>query len=460
MYRLLFCLGLTVAVSANAFANNGNFGQQIPTTVQLPTFGVSFDADGILQIKTFEDPNGQLLRQKLAAADKVLKGDLAKPVALRKVSLVRLEAALADRVARDDDPTEAMLCLAGLTRITSVFCYPDENDIVVVGPAEPWVRDFGNNPIGLRSGRPILRLADLVVALRAFPAGEPKPLFVGCTINPRAEGLAKLVDFQKKIPRVVANRDRASVGQWITKGVHDSLGMADVVVFGVDPKTNFAKVMIEADFRMKRIAVGNESPPIKMATFAEALTTARNGALERWWFTPKYDGIIAAPDRLAMKIVGQGVQLQTEHKDILGTGAIVDSGRAPTRAARTYATSFTKNYARISETAQVFGQLRQLVDCLIVSAFLQKYDWYGQVEWKADRFADESFFSVNTMNNPKEAPAVVNGFWKKHRFYSPAGGGVSIESSKALELIQNDSSLSQRREQALPGKQNDNWWWD
>ena len=459
MRGLLFCLIVSVALSANS----QNFGNPLATTVQLPTFGVSFDADGVLEVKAFEDPGGLLIQQKLAAARKEMVGNLARPVKNRKVSLVRLEAALANQIDRGAEPTEAMLCLAGMTRITSVFCYPDKNDIVISGPAEPWLRDLGGSPVGLVSGRPVLRLEDLVVALRAFKpankAGEKNPVFVGCTINPRAESLAKLVEFQKQIPRSISDRDRGRVGKWIAEGVRDSLGMADVVVFGIDPRTNFARVMIEADYRMKRIAVGVESPPIKMTTFAEALTSARNGALERWWFTPKYDGIVAAPDRLAMKIDGQGVQLQTENKEILATGVIVDSGRGPTRAARVYASNFTKSYAKISEAAQVYGQLRQLTDFLIAAAFMRKNDWYKLSNWQADRFTNEAFFTVNTMNNPNEAPAVVNAFWKQRRFFSPAGGGVSIEAEKALESLEEDTSLNQLRKETRP-EANDGWWWD
>ena len=461
MRKLL--LLMLVVFNANAFAqgNNLNFGQPIATTVQLPTFGVSFDAEGVLEMKEFEDPGGRLVRQKLAVAQKRLVGNLAKPSKLRKVSLVRLEEALAKRLVAGQEPSEVMQSLAGLTNVAGVFCYPDQNDIVIAGPAEPWIRDLGNNPIGLASGRPILRLEDLVVALRVFGAGEEKPKFVGCTINPREEALAKLVAFQKRIPKVITDRNRDRMGRWIAEGVKESLGMANVVVMGISPQTNFARVMIEADYRMKRIAIGVEEPPIDMTTFAEALTTARNGALERWWFTPKYDGIAASPDRLAMKIVGQGVQLQTENKSILPSGLITDVGVPPTRAARTFANNFTKSYDKISKSAKVYGQLRQLMDLLVVAAFMQKHDWYQQAKWNADRFSDEQFYSVNTLNNPKKAPAVVNAFWKQRRFFSPAGGGVSIEAYEAMTLIEEDYALRATREDLRPTNVVDNsWWWD
>ena len=53
--------------------------------------------------------------------------------------------------------------------------------------------------------------------------------------------------------------------------------MAQIRVFGISPKTHFAMVLVEADYRMKRIAIGVEPPPVRMTTFAMALQVAATG---------------------------------------------------------------------------------------------------------------------------------------------------------------------------------------
>ena len=461
MNRILVAIPCFLAAIAAYGQGNGAanpFGNPIGTTVQLPTFGVSFDANGVLNLKTFSDPDGELLRERFAAAKRDLTGNLTKAVKQRKISLVRLEAALNRCAEAGVMPDESILSLAGLTRITSAFCYPDDNDIVLVGPAEPWIRDFAGNPIGLVSGRPILRLEDLAVAIRAFRPKFAAKAFVGCTISPQREGLAKLQAFQRKIPRSVADHEQAEVARWVASGVRDSLGSETVQVFGISAKTNFARVMIEADYRMKRIAVGVEQPPIRMTTFASALSSASDG-LQRWWFTPNYKGIMASPDHLAVKIVGQGVQLQTENKEVNAAGVIIDSGRKPTRATRAYATSFTNRYDEIAKAAPVYGQLRQLTDWLIIAAFLQKNDWYRLAKWDASILCDESVLPTETMNNPESAPVVVNAFWKKRRMFTPAGGGVSIEPLRALERVEIDPGFKVLAPRKLPVAI-EAWWWD
>jgi hypothetical protein len=459
---MLLALVPALLATASVLAQDGinPFAQPIATTVQLPTFGVSFDAAGVLQLKTFTDPTGRLIAQRAAAARAALPGNLGRPAQLRKVSLVRLHHAVSAAIRNGGQPDDVMQKLAGLTRVDSIFCYPATGDIVIAGPAEPWVEDLSATAIGLHSGRPTLLLEDLVVALRAYQPGSPRGGFVGCTINPRAEGLARLQQFQKQIPRSVSDQQREQVTRWVADGVRQSLGMADVKVFGISASTHFARVMIEADYRMKRIAIGVEPPPVPMTTFAAALTSAGNHALERWWFTPAYDAVQASPDRLAMQITGQGVQLQTENKAILGNGTISDAVLKPTRATRAFATSFTRRYDEIAGASPIYAQLRQLTDFLIVAAYLRQHDWYAKANWRPAELLDENVYPVNTLAMPVRAPVVVNAFWKQQRMFTPAGGGVSIEAEKAIAELIDDPTLTETRETNRPRAGSTEWWWD
>ncbi len=74
-------------VTATAWAHD----PPAATTVQLPTFGVAVDADGVLSLKMFEDPGGKLRADRLAAAKAGMPGNLLAPAKLRHVSLVALE---------------------------------------------------------------------------------------------------------------------------------------------------------------------------------------------------------------------------------------------------------------------------------------------------------------------------------------------------------------------------------
>ena len=457
-----FCVAALSAAASWARAQaNVN---QAATTVQLPTFGVAIDAEGVLSVKVFTDPTGELAAGRLAAAKAKLDVDVAAKSDLRKVSLVRLERAVRERVAAGGEPDDVMRHLAGLQRVDFVFIYPERGDIVLAGPAEGWMEDAAGRAVGMTTGRPVVLLEDLVVALRAYPPGGRERPFVGCTIDPDADALVRLAEFQKTIPRSIPVALRGEASVRIAQGVRDSLGMAHVRVFGVSEQTHLAQVLIEADYRMKLIAVGIEPPPVKMATFISAIEGVRDGMLQRWWFTPHYDCVKLSDDRLAMELVGQGVQLQGEDKVIGPDGKLLDSDGKPGKASRTYTTNFTRKYPEIADKSPVYAQMRSVINLLIAAAFLRTDDVYGRVGWEPGIFADETALPVETLANPKQAQCVANSVWKGTRLFTPAGGGVSIQADEALlpENLQPDTGakLGSLHEQLLHDAPDDRWWWD
>src|SRR4051812_44667396 len=68
--------------------------------------GVIVDADGFLRRQQFPDKNGQLMRQRIAAARGQLNPQVAKTSQLRLVSLNRLEAAIKKNLANGAGPSE------------------------------------------------------------------------------------------------------------------------------------------------------------------------------------------------------------------------------------------------------------------------------------------------------------------------------------------------------------------
>ncbi len=346
-------------------------GQQI--TVQLPTFGVAIDAQGVLAVTTFEDPTGRLAAARREAAKVRLPKNLQARSPLRKVSLVRLEAAVEAQLAAGKELDEPTRCLAGLQRLQYVFFLPEAKNIVIAGPAEGFAADLSGRMVGLGTGRPVIELEDLVAALRAYAWGRPAEGFVGCTIDPAPEAMARLQEFQRTVPHAVAEVQRAEVGRMIAEGMRNSLGLAPVRVFGVPPESHLAQVLIEADYRMKLIGLGLERPPVRLASYFELLSggNIRAGALQRWWFTPNYECVKVSADRLAMELVGEGVQLLAESK-LIGPDGQLKSAHPGNRASDTFAEGFTRKYAELAQRAPVYAQLRNAVDLLVAAAFLQQ----------------------------------------------------------------------------------------
>jgi len=436
--------------------------RNVSTTVQLPTFGVSIDAGGVLQAKAFRD-SGPLARQRLEAARRALPADISRQSELRKISLVRLEAAIARRLEQGQEPDGAMQNLAGLQRLDYIFCYPEQNDIVIAGPAEGWMPDAAGRAVGWTTGRPVLRLVDLMVALRAYPPGKKERRFVGCTIDPSPEGLARLAKFQQTVPRRVSSRQKPAVLKYVAEGTRKALGMAEIRTFGVPHQSHLAKVMVEADYRMKRIGIGLEPPPVKLATYLSLMRSPKHGTLKRWWFTPNYTCIRVTGDGLGVQLVGQGVELQTENKVIGPAGKLLEAPLVDGASER-FCAGFTAKYPELAAASPLFAELRNVIDLIVSAAALERADYYGKAGWKATLLRSEEKLPVETEPEMKQVPAVVNAIWRGNRLLAPAGGGVSIHAHLALQtghlLRDRGGRVAELADHVQGEVEQEAWWWD
>jgi hypothetical protein len=437
---------------------------QAQTTVQLPTFGIAIDAQGVLSVKEFPDAGGRLHARRLAAAKVDLPGDVLAASKLRKVSLVRLERAVRAKLDQGLAPDAVMQNLAGLQQLQYVFYFPERRDLVIAGPAEGWCDDASGRTVGVSTGRPVLRLDDLLVALRAYRPGTATRPFIGCTIDPDPHNLQRLREFQKTIPHAVPQNARQQVAVQIARGMQDSLGLAQIRVFHVPADSHFAAVLVEADYRMKLIGLGLEPPPVKMATFLGSLQAAPEATLQRWWFTPNYDCVRVTPERHAMELVGQGVQLCGEDKMIGPDGTLLNAKARPSKASELFTTSFTRLYPEIAARSPVFAQLRNLIDLLVAAAFLRQQDFYGQAGWPADTLGDNRVLPIEPVPTPKTVACVANSLWKGNRLFTPAGGGVSILPDEALDkerwLDDKNGELSRHQRASSRQVPDESWWWD
>ena len=434
-----------------------SFGQNV--VVQQPTFGVSVDAQGVLTSKAF--PGGRdLILQRVAAANANLGGDLVKPSKLRYVSLKRLDAAIQARTAAGEQPTAAMMQLAGLIRVEYVFAFPDEKDIVIAGPAEGWIQSPAGHIVGIQSGLPTLHLEDLTTALHVFTADRPANQWVGCSIGPGPGAMQKLQAFNRTIPRTIRQGEEEAHAQRILQGTIESLGMASVVTFGIDSDTHIGKRMIEADYRMKAIGIGAEPAPIKMKTFYSQIKAPPKSIMQRWWLVPDYERIGISADRLSAKLVGAGVKLLTENYQRDGKGGMKKSNQKPSAASRAYSESFTRNFEKIAQMSSSFGQLRNGIDLLVVAAFLRSEKLYEKTGFDPKWIHNEKI-DYQMGARIKNAPCLIHSKWNGRRFFTLAGGGVSIVPGDSLkkENLQKIPPADFINNEPL-AKDVESWWWD
>jgi hypothetical protein len=416
---------------------------------------------------TKEEKTGSLesLGRRARAAD--LNDDMARASGLRLVSLTRLERAVAERIESGRSVLETMHQLAGLTRIKHIFVYPADHEIVIAGPAEGWKYLDSGRPVGRESGRPLLRLDDLVVVLRTFaPGGQAE---FGCSINTRDANMKSLMEFVEASSKKPLSPGLAARQKWIRE-LQVRLSLQDVVVTGVPANTRVAQVLVEADYRMKLIGVGKLDAGKKIPDYFDLLKAAgqiRGGSLEvlRWWLTMKYSAIAHNPDRTFFEIQGASVMAQSENQFLDSQGQHLPTGKSEP-VNRRFVENLTRNYDELAQRDLVFADLRNIFDMALVAALCRQERLHQRADWDLGTFAPNGDYHPALVQAPTVVESVLN-----HRAYNGgrdivvqvAGGvqadiaGIARDPSIAKEDAGLDAVAQRGKDPVLPAGR---WWWD
>jgi hypothetical protein len=430
--------------------NGGNNGGNVG--------GIRIDGGGVVSLAMQQDRAGKLdAKRKQALLAQAAPGAISRPSDFRCVSLVTLEQRCTELLeARQPLPNE-IKCLGGLTRLDFVFVDPDGRDLIIAGPAEPFAQAESGRWLGLESGRPVLLLDDLLIALRTVNLTNT----VGCSIDPTAERLANLQQFlrQNSFPAT------AEVVQQRFGRMREVLGNHTVRIDGVPADSHFARGLVEADFRMKVLALGLENPGVK--GFRSHLAMVKGGnAIQRWWFVPLYDAIHRSADGLSYEFAGQRAQLLGE--DELANAAGARSKSAITKiSTEAFSKQFTDKFPQLAEKMPVFAGLQQLIDWVVFAALLRQDRIAERIDWAMPVFADEQQLPHETWPTPKETECLLNT--KRTGgglILGQLSGGVTIRPGEVLRQIsgraEETAGLPSRRAQALQRASGEEhpWWWD
>ncbi len=450
LWAVAWALGLSLVIAGYSYAGVSNFGSQVG--------GVAVDASGALSNATV-DGTRELIKARAEFLERVNE-DVNQASPLRKVSLKKLETTLRKRQAAAQMPlvTEDMRYLAGLTRIKYVFVYPEENDIILVGPAEPLKLTDDGAVVGADSGLPVLHIDHLLMALRTGRSAAQNP--ITCSIDPSPEGIQALQAFLNSRP---------AMNPSTVQRVEQLMGPQRITITGVSPESYFARVMVAADYRMKRLAMGMDrvSSRVGLPSYLQMMTVSSSGlqnATPRWWLAPHYETLVRDPEGLSWEFRGQGVKCLTEDSFVAEANGVRSTGKSSATAEK-WANLMTEKYEALSVEYPIFGELRNLMDLAVVGALIAKEGMLQKANLQLPiLMGTEKVIEVdNDLPAPKTVATQASVLKKGRNWIISASGGVEISSwhvadknttaeGKARE------TLAQARNDTMPPA--DNWWWD
>lgn len=362
------------------------FGQ-IYTPIVAPP-GVFLDTDGKVQVRQTDQTKEMAAMRARARASAAAEKDPK----FAYVSLPKLFAQVrALREAKKDIPEE-LRYLGGLTQIRYVFVYPDDKDLIIAGPAEPWtVMRQADDPVeyafGTRTGRPILQLDDLIVAMRTAQEGGGK-LF-GCGIYPSPDSM-KIAD---EVTQRMIRSSRAERMQ----ALQEALGPQDVRIFGTRNDTRFAFICVAADYELKRFAMGMDRSPVPGV--GNGVDHSRSAA-NKYWFEASYEPLRVSNNQDAYEVRGQRL--------LVRAGAFDFDPRGATEKAMTFAGQFTRNLPALAIAVPLFAELQNVADESLLANLIRRDHLAEKVGWDDAWVMDRSACPVAEVPVPRTAQTLVS----------------------------------------------------
>ncbi len=427
--------------------------------------GVRVDPNGVLAMNARKDLSGNLAAMGVKAHKASLNKDMARQSNLRLVSLTRLERVIAKRIAEGKPVVESMRHLAGLSQIEYVFVYPETGEIVIGGPAESWEYNDYGMAVGSENGRPTLQLDDLVTVMRTF-SPEGMNIF-GCSIDPKPENVKAVKEYATN-SQARGALSPAGVRRWANH-IGDLLGLQDITVYGVPAESRVARVLVEADYRMKMIGVGKLDANSNIPDYFDLLKknpTLASGGLDamRWWMTMKYDAVLHSEDHNVYQVRGSAVKCLSENQFLNAQGERISTGKSEP-VNRQFAQNFTDHYQELAQQDEIFADLQGVFDLALVAALIKRDQLDEKAGWNRGVFATDGAYRTETYPAPQQTDSVV-----AHRVFNgqdvvlQVAGGVRADLMAVVsnnEISKTSPRLDGVAETAkavdVPANR---WWWD
>jgi tetratricopeptide (TPR) repeat protein len=269
-----------------------------------------------------------------------------------KVAQARVQQAIKQGIDwRKKQPD--LFYLSGITKPLAVVVDTSNNDWILIGE-----RDQKSS---------VLTLDDWVAALRArFIHGERDP---GVTIDPQCpQGKEGCRDFTRQ----------------------------DVQFFGGIEDTHFGQVCYEADWLMKRIALGLEKLPVaKLETYyqlslGEHRRAGGNTAnvWSRFWFYPIVSRVNVIGDVVLLEKFQMGIFTEVLRAEVNGK-AVADLTNFEHYPSDGFSRSLTDNYDAVAETREVLETLRGLARLAALAKGLTQVDVKPRVDYFLTKYPRE-----------------------------------------------------------------------
>jgi hypothetical protein len=450
--KIATCGILAVAATIATTVTCSPAAAQLATPAVIQTGvvgGVMVDAQSVLgQSETEIDAQVlNRLQKGLKSADQ----DIHKTSNLRMISLKALNQKV-DQALQNNQPIPVEVqFMAGLQRIKYLIVDQANSDILIGGPAEGLASDKSGNVVGAQSGRPAIHLEDFLVALRSATQARTGQ-GISVSLDPTPQGVQNL-------KKLYAAHQRFSPE--LVDQIQEAMGEHIVSLTGIPKDTRFAQILVAADYRMKRLAMGlAQSKAHNLPSVIEMAAKARNkmtGA-PRMWMECNYQSMATDVDRSVWELRGQGVRALTENAFHNQDGVAVVA-KKENKFATKWASRLTERFDEISQSETVFGDLRNLMDLSVIAAVIERESMVTKTGVDISTLLSD-YVRLESRPVPQTLPTQCSFANVAAKGYIvTASGGVQVDSWTVAQNSEVVAGLHEIEKLAFASA-SDKWWWN
>ncbi|MEM9413471.1 MAG: DUF1598 domain-containing protein, partial [Planctomycetota bacterium] len=368
----------------------------------------------------------------------------------RMISLKALEQQIIEYRNEGKPLPPSVMFMAGLQRIEYVIVSPDTGDIIVAGPGEGFKTNGDGLVVGAQNGMPVIHLEDFLVAMRHVQQARTGH-GISVSIDPTETGTANIRKVMKQLRP--STFDENSI-----RAIEEAGGAQMITLTGVPKDSRFSNVLVSADYKMKRLAMGFEESPEYLPnifTLAERKNSRTKSMSPRFWMETSYEPMSVSEDKLVWKLNGQGVCTKTQEEVMLKSG---EKKIKRNKLAETWAETMTEKYESLCRDEPIFQELRNLMDLSVVAAVIEREHMLAKVGLDLPAIKGMDQISLPKWNVPQNVPTQCSYAFMP-RLMVTASGGVTVDSWAVAAKTNVDSKLNMFGETAIENQSN-RWWWN
>jgi hypothetical protein len=411
--------------------------------------GMDIDAKGV--VFPLSEEKSKALGTMMKNASEPLPESLVQKVPLRKISLKKLDAQVKEIVEHNKLLPDTIRYLGGLTSIDYVVVVPEENDLLLVGPAEGWRVDSAGNMIGSQSGQPVLVLEDFLTIMRVLNRPVASRTMT-CSIDPTPEARARVARLSQQFTSLNAQNADA----YLT-ALEEAYGNCPITITGVPASSRFARVLVAADFKMKQIALGLEpSQARNIPSYVSLVSSSRLNISPQFWLVAEYAAVTHDSKKLTWRLNDLKVQALS-NADYLASQRNLSQAGNTDRAALHWCSKMVENYEALAKAHPVFGELRNNMKLALVAALVHQENLLQKANCKLTILMDDTNLKLIDYPIPK---SVAYRSVKSQSGFSTivACGGIEINPFGTLRNnIRLDHRIDSERKR-LVQTTGDEWW--